>query len=437
MADNVTVQYDGSNTDAKVNDGTAAVETTVSDIVERRNQSRDWMVANYYDELVETYRAIKCRVSPFMKQGPDGKWVEDKSRTNVAMPDLNMMYRRNAARMTAQPYTLRYIGGSDPLMAEALSAHASQQYDRSNEAKHDRRVVMMSEAFGFGYSKLYWDNIAPIRMLRKAIMKGGQIVYNDRRSIMAAQGAPEEEIQGAVQQHGEGMSSDEISQFVGKSGNEIILPTKVKQYEGPVVKSLFCGDMFIEPGVLYLDDSSYVVETYVETDLWLQKMAKLTYRDDSGQQIKAFDPKACQELLDANPGPEMPDAKISDLRQMFRDVIGKSTPWVQKRLLPGKRFDILECHEQGDDGRMWVTWISEHLRDKPLGRMPYPWELYGKYAYTEFVPLPDLISAIGDSTPRLLRYIHNSELHAWAELRLRHKPAQEVLDGGGQGRHPG
>jgi hypothetical protein len=66
------------------------------------------------------------------------------------MPDLNMMFRRNAACMTAQPYTLRYLGGSNPLIAEALTAQASLQYDRSNEAKHDRRVVMMSEAFGFG-----------------------------------------------------------------------------------------------------------------------------------------------------------------------------------------------------------------------------------------------------------------------------------------------
>ena len=45
----------------------AAIETTVSDIIERRNQSRDYMVANYYDEWTEVVRAIKCRVKPFMK----------------------------------------------------------------------------------------------------------------------------------------------------------------------------------------------------------------------------------------------------------------------------------------------------------------------------------------------------------------------------------
>ena len=33
---------------------TAAVDTTVSDIIVRWNQSRDLVVSNYYDELVKT-----------------------------------------------------------------------------------------------------------------------------------------------------------------------------------------------------------------------------------------------------------------------------------------------------------------------------------------------------------------------------------------------
>jgi len=411
------ISYDGSNpvrTTHLLGDGTVttsqksatAVDSTVSDIIERRNQSRDYMVANYYDELVETYRAIKCRTKPFLKIDNNGKEVEDKSRTNVAMPDLNIIFRRNAARMTAQPYKLRYIGGSDPLIAQLLTAQAALQYDRTNEGRHDRRVVMGAEAFGFSYSKLYWDNIEPTRVFRKALMRGNQVVFNDRASVMGAQGAPQDEIQSAVQEYGQFLTPEEVAEFIGKSGNEIILPTKVKRYEGPVVKSLFVGDVFIEPGTLCLDDSGYVIEQYTETDLWLQKMLKVTYTDDNGSTIQAFDSKAAQELLDMDPGPEMPGSKISDLREMFRDITKQTQPWIPKRLLPGKRFDIIECHELGDDGRMWITWCSEHLRDKALGRMPYPWDLYGKYTYTELVPLPDLVNAQGDSTPRLLRYVH-------------------------------
>jgi hypothetical protein len=38
--------------------------------------------------------------------------------------------------------------------------------------------------------------------------------------------------------------------------------------------------------------------------------------------------------------------------------------------------------------------------------MVYPFDLYGQSIYDELVPLPSMIGAIGDSTPRLLRYLY-------------------------------
>lgn len=384
-----------------------AVETTVNDVVEFRNEARDYMVANYYDEWVETYQSIKCRCKPFKKKNAKGEEVEDKSRTAVAMPDQNIIFRRNVARMTAQPYQLRYTGGTNPLIADLLSAQASQQYDQSNEQREDRRLVMLTEALGCSDMKLYWDTIAPTRVYRKALMKGNDVVYRDRKSIMAAQGANDDDIAHAVEEQGADMNDDEVAEFIGKSGKEFTLPEKVKKYEGPVCKAIFPGDIFIEPGALYLDESCRVVEQYVETDQWLKdKVKNLTYKDDKGNDVPAFDQATCEELITMDPGKMMEEQKISDLRFMFRGVMGKSSPWIAKRLQGIKRFDILEAHEQGEDGRMWITWISEFVKGKPLGRMPYPWELYGKYAYTRLCPLPDLIDSIGDSTPRLLRYLH-------------------------------
>jgi hypothetical protein len=378
----------------------------VTDVVERRDQSRNYMRSNYYDEWTEVFQAIKCRTSPITRKDSTGKEVEDKSRTNVAMPDLNLIFRRNTARLTASPYQLNYTGG-DPMIAEMLTALSAQQYDRSGEAIADRRVVMCAEAFGVGYSKLYWDSIAPMRRFRRAFMRGDKVVFRDRASVMRAQGAPEEEIKQALDTLGAEMRDDEIAQAMLRSGKEIVVPQEVRKYEGPCVKSVFPGDLFIEPGVLCLEDSAFVVEQYTETDLWLQKMAKLTYKDENGQEVRAFDPKACQELLDANPGAEEPDSKINDLKQMFRGILAQTTPRpMEKRLLPNKRFDILEYHALEDDGRMWIKWCSDKYRDRPLGKMPYPWDFYGQFAFNEFVPLPDIISAIGDSTPRLLRYVY-------------------------------
>lgn len=383
----------------------------VSDIVERRDQSRQFMRSNYYAEWTDVFQAIKCRTSPIMKMNGAGELVEDKSRTNVAMPDMSIIFRRNVARMTASPYRLRYMGG-DPMIANMLSALAIQQFDRTGEKQVDRLTTMSAEALGVGYSKVYWDELSPTRVFRKAFMRGNQVVFRDRASIMRYQKAPEDEITEATKPVEEGglgsdMNDDEISQAMQKSGSEIIVPKTIKKYEGPNLKWVFPGDFHIEPGCTSLNDSSFAIEQYSETDLWLQKMAKLTYKGENGAETLAFDKKAIQELIDADPGQEQPDSKINDLKQMMRAALAQTTPRpMEKRLLPNKKFDILEYHAPGDDGRMWITWCSDKYRDKPLGKMPYPWDLYGKFTYNELVPLPDMISAIGDSTPRLLKYVY-------------------------------
>lgn len=381
------------------------IDTKVSDILEWQKNSAQYMRSNYWDELTEVYRAIKCRTKPIIVKDSNGKEVEDKTKTNVCMPDMNIIWRRNVARMTAQPYRLLHTGG-DPMICDMLNAQAMQQYDRSGEAEQDRRVVMAGEFAGFTYSKLSWDRVAPMRKLRRALTKGDQVLFRDRKSIMQSMGAPQDEIEQAVAEMGAEVSDQEVAQFLGKIGNEIQIEQECKKYEGPVVKAVMFSDLFLEPGCLNLNGSDKLVETYTETDLWLQKMLQLTYADEDGNDVPAFDAKACEDLIDMDPGVNADDAKVNDLKQMFRGALSISTPRIEKRLLSRKRFDIFECHEMGDDGRMWTTWVSDKVTEKPLGRMPYPWDLYGKSVYTEMIPLPDMIAAQGDSTPRLLRYIH-------------------------------
>ena len=187
----------------------------VTDIIERRNESRKWMRKNLYDEMVVVWQALKCKTPPIFKKDRSGNEtrVEDKSRTNVAMPDLNIIFRRNAARMTAQPYRLRYIGG-DPDVADALSALAMQQYAKSNEAFHDVRMVMSAEAFGFGYAKLFWDRLVRMMNFRRAIVKGGSVIFRDRAAIMRSQGASFDEIEQAIMARGRELDDEEINRFM-------------------------------------------------------------------------------------------------------------------------------------------------------------------------------------------------------------------------------
>jgi hypothetical protein len=381
----------------------------VTDIIQRRDESRKWMRKNLWDELTTVWQGIKCRTSPIYKRDSAGNELkeEDKARTNVAMPDLNIIYRRNAARMTAQPYRLHYIGG-DPQIADMLSALAMQQYARSNENQQDVRLMLASEAFGYGYTKLKWDTLARTMMFRRAIVKNDKVVFRDRASIMKAQGAPSEEINAAVTELGPDMDDDELSLYIGKSGVNVNVPTDVKKYEGPIVQWVFNGNLFIEPFALTLDQSDYAIEQYRENDLWLKKQMNLTYEDpDTGVECRAFDGDAVEELLSMEPDIEI---RPDELRDMFFGAVGKQDEQqyrLPKNLRVRPKYDILEQHAMDEeDGRMWITWVSEKYRDKALGRMPYPWDLYGKYAYTECVPMPDLMSAFGDSTPRLVRHLY-------------------------------
>ena len=158
-----------------------------------------------------------------------------------------------------------------------------------------------------------------------------------------------------------------------------------------------------------MNDSDYVIEAYQETDLWLKKRLDLTYKDpDTGAITPVFDPDAVKALFTLDPEPLQTKGESMELRDIFRGKIAKQfqeQTQFDKAIRVRKIYDILEEHSADEDGRMWITWCSEQYRDKPLGRMPYPWDLYGHTCYTEEVPLPDLIDAIGDSSPRLMRYL--------------------------------
>jgi hypothetical protein len=98
----------------------------------RVKESQDYMRINHWGDWEEAYRAIKCKTAPIMVKDKAGNDVEDKRRTNVAMPTQSVIVRRGVARLTAQPPMLQYRAPSnqDPnpeLIAAAQQAMASGQ----------------------------------------------------------------------------------------------------------------------------------------------------------------------------------------------------------------------------------------------------------------------------------------------------------------------
>lgn len=352
------------------------------DILQRRNEARRYMQINYWDEWEDVYRSSKCLTKKIMVTARDGSQVEDTTRTNVCMPETSLIRRRKTARLTANMPEIRYssANGNDEV-SEKLTAWAFQQFDRSGEVQSHRRLVSSGVTYGFAIGKLYWDTIEV-----------------ERQFIKRSE------------------TNEQISQY----GATMPDPRKFKKYEGPCSKHIFIGDFFMEPGALSVNESSFCVENYWETELWLKKMLQKTYIDpETGDERGVFDPKTCDDLMQQGTwNPNFGTQQPYDLRTRFRtSVLGQQVPLFATKLIPGKRFDILEHHCRDQYGKMWITWLGneKHL----LGAMPYPWDLYGKTVYTEFVPLFDELSAYGDSTPRLLRFLqalHNATVGARKDL---------------------
>ena len=404
---------DGQTDGAKPKRRSRRTPENVADILDRRNESRRYMQINYWDAWEDVYRASKCRTKPIMITGKDGVQKEDTSRTNVAMPELSLIIRRKTARLTANPPQLNYIvsQGGDTDLAERLTAWAYQQFDRSGEAQEHRKLVSSSQTFAYGVSKLYWDTVEVERKFFRQFQQGDQFYNMNRSGLMQMQGAPDDEVSDAVKLNGEELSDNELNQAIAKYGQTVQMPTKISQFEGPVSKNVFIGDFFIEPGAASLNVSGWAIENYFESDVWLKKMALKTYLDpDTQEEVPLFDPKAIEELEDMPSWQPIYQQQPFDLRSRLRtNAVGQTLPLWPTKLLRGKRYDILECHTKDKDGQFWIEWIGNEK--VYLGKMPYPWDLYGKYCYTELVPMFDLLSAYGDSTPLLLRHLwllHNA-----------------------------
>lgn len=374
-------------------------DSRMGDILQRFKESQKFMQDNYWDEFAEVYRAVKCRTKPIMVKDPKtNKSIEDKNRTNVCMPEMSLIVRRKTARLTANPPNLNYLvpGDDTEMLSERLNARAYYEYDRSGESVHFKRSVQQANTFGFTYDKTFYETVnveRQVRFLREKL--------TDRRELMRAQGANEEQIQAVPE--GTMVPQDEIAASIAEAGPELRSSIPTVQYEGPVSRCVFIGDLYLEPGCLTLNDSDYCIELYNQTILWLNKMAQKTYKDpESGQEVRIFNPEKVKALLEKDS--KLPQDRLFDLQRQLRDAIQQNNPRMDKRLLPGKRFEIMEYHSADKYGKNWIEYVGND--SVYLGRQPYPFDLGGKWVYSEFVPWPDLIGAIGDSSPRLLRFLH-------------------------------
>jgi hypothetical protein len=371
----------------------------------KRRTAFETYYAPVMDEIVEVQQAAKCRTSPIFKRDASGKETTevDKSRTNVCMPTVSIGLRKNVARMTANPPKLDFISQKNPDVAEKLSALRFMSFDKTNEADVQRKHVMQAEMCGLSVTKIYWD--APVERRTFRVKTANAT----RTQLMTKNGRPEEEIKQAVGEFGDVPTPDETGAAVEQFGTEFSMEQDIKRYAGPCTKFVFLGDFRWTPGVPQIDDADWTQEDYVESETWLEYWLDKTYSDpETGEQIPVMDRKVVTEMIDADK--DLPQRDKDTLRDRFLansklDAVDKPTGAISmKELRCGKKFAITEEHELREDGKWWINFIGND--EFFLGQMPYPGISTDGIAIRNLVPLPDLVSAFGDSTPRLGRFLH-------------------------------
>src|SRR5574337_1719469 len=107
---------------------------------DRRKASADWLTDNYYGEWIEAYKSSKCLTNPiYVKDPKTGKKKEDKTRTNIAGPEIARLVHQKTARKIVNPPHIAYLC-DDEATAMKLTTWRYQQYDRSGEDRKSTRL---------------------------------------------------------------------------------------------------------------------------------------------------------------------------------------------------------------------------------------------------------------------------------------------------------
>lgn len=415
MADTVTT----------ANGTTRKVDDNASEITEQRSASLQYYASNFYEEWREVYRTTKARVEPLMRKNGRGVMVEDKSRTNVCLPDHFVMMRHGVARLTRNPPNLR-LRGDNPAAAQKASAQLMYQWDRSKARQPFRKIVQAAKMLGWGVGKSYYDKVEVERTFKRHVSK------MTKADLMQLQGAEPDDIpDGADEQP---LSPEEQQSTIANHGNSPAIPQLITKYEGPMLDYVFSGDFFPEPGFQSLPQSAYLIENGVRDDDWLEYWTKqVSINPWTGEEEgPVITPEAAAELMEMAGNRHYLDEKQTSLRRMMRESIGISDPSTAgKPVRPARRRFMIDERHSIVNGHLLIEFVAEEALY--LGKMWYPWPTNGSPVYSDMVLIPDLLEGIGDSTLRITRFLmqmRNTRVGQTTDaLNNMLRPMIKILDG--------
>lgn len=367
-------------------------------IIEQRKESQRWLNENYYKEWRDVYRTAKARVEKRIKKNAAGEEKEDNTRTNICFPDHFVMIRHGVARLTRNPPNLR-MRGPDRMGADKLAALLMYQWDKSESQSAFRKIVHAGKMLGIGVGKTYYDKSVITRQFKKSTLK------LTSKELLSLKDAPADETEQADDENAV-PSQGELSAAVSEFGDVVTLPTPVTKFEGCVLASVFPGNFFPEPGYSSFTEAGYKIENGLRDETWLKYWTKQVTTDpETGEEQPIISEKAAVELMQmSGAGRNTLDKRDTSLRRQMREAVNLSDPSLYNSRTAGtcKLFVIDERHTI-QDGSLVIEYVGEE--NLYLGKQWYPYCTYGRDLYSELSLIPDLLGGIGDSTPRISKFL--------------------------------
>jgi hypothetical protein len=351
-------------------------------IKDRKQRSYDWMKDNFYSEWETVFKAYKCVRDPELD--PDGK--PDKEATSVGMPLTYSHIRRNVARGTAQVPNLKFRA-KDPVIGDAIGRTLMYQWDKGGVQRLQKRHFAQALMFGVSVRPWYWAVEEHMRSKRVDVLEQ-EITPEVAQRISDQYGVPMQYLM-----HPE-VGSVVRARLLARHGRGNLLPLKYpyRGYVGPKCEFLFVGDCFFQPNFQSLQSSDWFIVERRRDMHWIRGVAR-RYPELAGN----FE-LLLQQHPKGTPGNEM-RRDTEGLRERMRAAIGHADSGEQYYGEDSEqKWTIVEMHVPGASPS--ISYVAED--HQWIGRIPYPYDLDGKIAFTDTVLIDDLLTGVGDSTARII-----------------------------------
>jgi hypothetical protein len=330
---------------------------------------------------------------------PDGK--VDPDATSVGLPMTYSHIRRNVARATAQIPNLKFRA-KDPELGNLISKTLMYQWDQGVQRQQKRHMTQCL-MFGISVRAWYWaveeytrskrvdpldPNIDPATIQQISDMYGVParfLVHPEIGNIVRAR-------------------------LLAKAGRGGLLPIRYPYtaYAGPKCDFLFIGDCYFQPNFQSIQSSQwFIVERRRDLE-WIKRVAKRfpEFADGFSALLTMFP--------NGTPRPSN-NRDVQGLRERMQSALGWEDNTVVAADERTKEWTITEQHVPGANASL--TYVGEN--NVYIGKIPYPYDLDGRIAFTEMVLIDDLLSGIGDSTARIiqgLQQLHDRQVNTRMEL---------------------